>query len=162
MVECRKKLVPEDSMELARACLICRTHDYYISGPVQSCMYRDIGKEERANRMAELAKQLDVIASLVAKSPGPWAAGKEPSFADAALVPTATFMEHILPKYFGWNDVLSKRGMGKWWEAVLADDACAAVHQEVKEALQGWEEQGRFDKVGVTEHVKDSSFQWAY
>jgi glutathione S-transferase len=33
---------------------------------------------------------------------GPFVAGAEPSTADAALFPTWVFIEHILPKHFGW------------------------------------------------------------
>ena len=118
----------------------------------------------RADQLAEVAKQLDVIEGVMnLRTDGPFVGGREPSTADAALFPTYVFIEYILPKHFGWKDVWAGRPTtAKWFEAMKLDTCGARVYGEVRGGLEAWEENGRWDTVGVTEAVKDTSFKWAY
>ena len=60
-------------------------------------------------------------------------AGREPSTADAALFPTYVFMEYLLPKLFGWDDIFAKRPRTReWWDAMRTDTCGARVYDEVR------------------------------
>ena len=156
-------LIPQDPEMRAIASLATRIHDTYIVS-IQGAMYRgpmDIA--DRADKIAEIAKQLDVLEGILEVRAAPFVAGDAPTFADAALFPTFVFMEFILPRHFGWADVFAGRPKLKaWWAAMCADTQCARVKDEVGSALQAWEDGGRFTKVGVEEHVKDTSYKWAF
>jgi len=158
------KLIPEDPEVRAIAALATRIHDQYLA-PIQGCMYRGpMDVEARADGISQIAKQMDVLESVAAltKNDGPFLAGAERSFADAALFPTWVFIEYILPKHFGWRDAFEGRpNLSAWFDAMRADDAAARVYDEVRGGLEAWEESGRWAKVGVEEHVKDDRFEWA-
>lgn len=158
------ELIPEDPETRAICALATRIHDLYVV-PIQGCMYRaGYDVKTRADQLAEVAKQLDVIEGVMSlRTDGPFVAGREPSTADAALFPTYVFIEYILPKHFGWKDVWAGRPTtAKWFEAMRVDTCGARVYGEVRGGLEAWEENGRWDTVGVTEAVKDTSFKWAY
>ena len=158
------ELIPEDPETRAVCALATRIHDLYVV-PIQGCMYRaGYDVKTRADQLAEVAKQLDVIEGVMnLRTDGPFVGGREPSTADAALFPTYVFIEYILPKHFGWKDVWAGRPTtAKWFEAMKLDTCGARVYGEVRGGLEAWEENGRWDTVGVTEAVKDTSFKWAY
>ena len=158
------ELIPEDPETRAICALATRIHDLYVV-PIQGCMYRaGYDVKTRADQLAEVAKQLDVIEGVMnLRTDGPFVGGREPSTADAALFPTYVFIEYILPKHFGWKDVWAGRPTtAKWFEAMKLDTCGARVYGEVRGGLEAWEENGRWDTVGVTEAVKDTSFKWAY
>ena len=157
-------LIPDDPESRAVAALATRIHDVYLV-PIQGCMYRaGYEPEARAKDIAEIAKQMDVIEGIMGlRTDGPFIAGAEPSTADAALFPTWVFIEHCLPKHFGWNDVFTGRPRTAAWWTAMRDDTCGArVYDEVKGGLEAWEENGRWATVGVEDHVKDTSHKWAY
>lgn len=158
-------LIPDDPETRAVAALATRIHDVYVV-PIQGAMYRGpMDIEARAEGIAQIAKQLDVIENIMGlRTDGPFIAGAEPSTADAALFPTWVFIEHILPKHFGWTDgvFVGRPKTEAWWKAMCADTCGARVLEEVRGGLEAWEESGRFVKVGVEEHVKDTSHKWAY
>jgi glutathione S-transferase len=158
------ELIPEDPETRAICALATRIHDLYVV-PIQGCMYRaGYDVKTRADQLAEVVKQLDVIEGVMnLRTDGPFVGGREPSTADAALFPTYVFIEYILPKHFGWTDVWAGRPTtAKWFEAMKLDTCGARVYGEVRGGLEAWEENGRWDTVGVTEAVKDTSFKWAY
>lgn len=131
----------------------------------EGAMYRGpMDVAMRAEGIASIAKQLDVIEGIMSLCPdGPFIAGAEPSTADAALFPTWVFIEYILPKHFGWADVFGGRPhTKKWWDAMCVDTCGARVLEEVRGGLLAWEESGRWAKVGVDEAVKDREYVWAY
>ena len=165
-------LLPAESPERRAVCaLATRVHDQYVV-PIQGVMYRGpMPIEQRAEGIAAIAKQLDakqldVIEGVmkIYADEGPFVAGAEPSTADAALFPTYIFMDHCLTRHFGWRDGVfrDRPESERWWCAMRADTCGARVYDEVKGGLEKWEDAGRFETVGVTEHVKDGSFTWAY
>ena len=130
----------------AFAALATRLHDVYL-GPLQGCMYKEMAAAQRAAQLAELHRQLGVLETAL-DAEGPYVAGAELCAADAALFPTFVFYTHMLPKRFGWADVFAdKPRLRRWWDAMCADKAAAAVRAEMREALGGWDEAGRWDKV---------------
>ena len=157
------ELKPEDPETRAICALATRIHDVYIV-PIQGCMYRGpMDVKTRADQLADVAKQLDVIEGAMSLRDGPFVAGREPSTADAALFPTYVFIEYILPKHFGWKDVFAGRPRtAEWWEAMRLDTCGARVYGEIRGGLESWESNGRWQTVGVTDAVKDASFKWAF
>ena len=167
-------LIPEDPNQRALASLLTRIHDVYIA-PVQGCMYRGpMPASRRAEDLAVVAKQMDVVERVLADAArertdraasldGPFACGAEPCFADAALFPTYVFLERILPRYFGWDDVWARRPRTEAWFRAVAGDACGArVLGEIRAGLDDWHDAGRWETTGVLEAVKDDRFTWKY
>jgi glutathione S-transferase len=124
-------------------------------------MYKQMDKAQRAAQLAALVQQMDVLeAALV---PGPFLAGGSMSTADGALAPTFAFITHILPRYFGWEDVFAGRPkLAAWWAAVSADPAAARVLGEVRGGLEGWGASERWSQLGISEQLLDGSFKWRY
>jgi glutathione S-transferase len=175
-------LIPEDPDQRALASLITRVHDVYIA-PVQGCMYRGpMPVEKRAEDLQTVKKQMDVVERVFADAArtrrpqsqslksgndvhddGPFVCGSQPCFADAALFPTYVFLERILPRYFGWDDVFAERPRTKkWFHAMCADAGGERVLGEIRAGLDDWHDAGRWETTGVLEAVKDDRFTWKY
>ncbi|KAK3289592.1 hypothetical protein CYMTET_2986 [Cymbomonas tetramitiformis] len=154
-------LIPSTQEARATANLATRVHDIYIASGLQGCMYKSMDIEERAAKIAELAKQLDVLEGIVEGSP--YIVGDTPSLADAALFPTFVFFTYILPSQFGWTDVFASRPKLKaWWEHMCKDDCGKRVHGEVLGGLEAWAANDRWNKLGIAEQVKDTNYKWEY
>ena len=136
-------LLPAESPERRAVCaLATRVHDQYVV-PIQGVMYRGpMPIEQRAEGIAAIAKQLDVIEGVmkIYADEGPFVAGAEPSTADAALFPTYIFMDHCLTRHFGWRDGVfrDRPESERWWCAMRADTCGARVYDEVKGGLEKW------------------------
>ena len=163
---------PEDR---ARAALIERLHDLYIASPnssdpsvtaKQGCMYKGvdlIDAPARAAKLAELWKQLGVLEGLVR---GPFAAGESLTEADFALWPTlSSFLPFMLPKVFGWGNVMDDADhlprLKAWHAAVGALPAAQRVREEVLGALKGWEESGRFEPI-LAQVAANPDLKWRF
>jgi glutathione S-transferase len=130
----------------AGATLLTRLHDTYL-GPLQGAMYKEMDAAARARDLAELARQLRVLEAAM-DAAGPYAAGGALSSADAALFPTFVFYTHMLPAKFGWRSVFTdKPRLERWWGAMCAEPAAAAVRADIQAGLAKWEEAARWDKV---------------
>ncbi|GLC43872.1 hypothetical protein PLESTF_001405100 [Pleodorina starrii] len=153
-------LVAATPEERARAALITRIHDVYIV-PIQGAMYRSMDcVETRAAQIGQIAFQLDVLEGLVR---GPYAAGSQVTAADAALFPTFVFFEFMLPAYFGWSDVFAGRPkLAAWWAHMKQDPVAAKIMEEVRGGLQGWAANNRWREQGISDHVANTNYKWAY
>ena len=60
--------------------------------------------EERHLKIQELHKQIGILEGIIQ---GPFVVGTSPTTADAALFPTFVFMNFMLPRFFGWEDVFA-------------------------------------------------------
>lgn len=89
-------------------------------------MYRDMEIAERAALMKRLAFQLDVLDSLIK---GPYVSGSQMGLADAALFPTLTFCNFILPEFFGWQHDFKGKQLQAYWETMKADDKASKVRK---------------------------------
>ena len=157
-------LIPDDPETRAVVALATRIHDVYVV-PIQGCMYRGpMDVAQRAEGVAAVAKQLDALEGVMSlRTDGPFVAGREPSTADAALFPTYVFVEYLLPKLFGWDDVFAGRPRTReWWNAMRADTCGARVYDEVRGGLEAWDAAGRWAKVGIEDAVKDDAHRWSY
>lgn len=144
----------------AHAQLMVAVHDLYIASPNasdpsvtanQGCCYKSVEQIDapsRALKLAEIAKQLNVIEGLVI---GPFAVGDEPTEADITLYPTlGVFLPYLVGRVFGWPCLTSPESHPKlsaWCAAVESLPAAARIKDEMLPALQQWEANGRFDPI---------------
>lgn len=152
-------LIPDTPEQRARATLVARIHDLYIA-PIQGCMYKDMmSVEQRHADLKNLAFHLDVLEKMIE---GPFVCGESISFGDGAIFPTFVFMTYILPKYFGWKSVFTGRPkLERWWNTVTKDADAAKVISEIQKGLEAWDASERWEKKGIKEQVKDTTFDWS-
>lgn len=154
-------LLPPTPELRAKAQLAGRIHDLYIQ-PLQGCMYKKMDAAARCEQLQSIDFQLDVLEGIFDEANGPFVAGSEISFGDAALFPTFVFFTEILPKHFGWPTVFSGRPkLERWWAAVQKDAEAARVIGEMRAGLADWEAQKRWDTLGISAQVADGSFNWS-
>jgi len=155
----------------ALAAQINAIHDLYVASPnasdprvtaTQGCMYKPvdvIDADSRALKVAEIAKQLDVLEGLMK---GPFCVGEDMTEADLAMYPTFIFFVVMLPKVFGWPDVFHARPKLKTWMKHMETlEPVQQVKAEVEGGLQNWEQQKRFDS--IIEQIKAApGLKWVY
>mmetsp|Transcript_58546 Transcript_58546/g.104092 ORF Transcript_58546/g.104092 Transcript_58546/m.104092 type:complete len:198 (-) Transcript_58546:92-685(-) len=146
-------------------------HDLYIASAnssdprvtaTQGCMYKPvdlIDAESRASKVAEIAKQLDVLEGLVK---GPFCVGEDMTEADLAMYPTFIFFKVMLPRVFSWPDVFHARPkLKKWMHHMETLEPVRRVKAEVEGGLQNWETQKRFEP--IIEQIKAApALKWVY
>lgn len=169
-------LIPESLEQRAYANLAVRVHDQYVV-PIQGCMYRGpMPVPKRAEDLKQIAKQMEIIEGILrdaassrsksddAGADGPFIAGRDPCYADAALFPTYVFVERILPKYFGWDaDVFGEAPRTKTWFNALARDAGGSrILHEIRNGLDDWDVAKRWETTGVLDAVRDETLKWKY
>jgi len=104
-----------------------------------------------------MRKQLDVLEGLAASGagigPGPYiAGGSEPTLGDCTLLPTAIFIDHMLPKFSNDPSAVATAVFGpavqKWFSYMTEQDPVGVrVAREVKGGLEQWEGKGRWDAI---------------
>lgn len=147
-------LIPTTPESRGLASLVVRIHDLYIA-TIQGCMYKPMETAEaRAAQIKELSFYLDVVEHVVAQSPGPFICGEKISYVDSALMPTFVFLLHMLPKYFFWKSVFTKRPrLEQWWNALASDAEAQRVIDEVQGGLNEWEAVNRWTDKGIVQQI---------
>ena len=71
------------------------------------------------------------------------------------VVSDFVFMTHLLPKYFGWENVFDGRpSLERWYKHMSTEDACAKkIKMEVMGGLMAWDESDRYEKNGLVAAV---------
>ena len=152
--------MPSSASARARSDLLCRLHDMYITS-IQGCLYKATPPfgifGSRLDAIAELKRQLRVLND-AADAEGPFLAGAELSLADATVFPTLVFVTHMLPLYedIDLAGVLGPRVNTWYMHMQTADAEFKRVHQEIKSALVGWSDKGRWNKI-LHAGAKDSA-----
>eukprot|EP00667_Euglena_gracilis_P019457 EG_transcript_20863 len=124
------RLLGATPLERAEVALLTRYHDLYLA-PVQGAMYRAMGAEERRAGLQQIHQQLRVIEGRARAAP--YLAGSEPTAADAALFPTAVFLNFILPRHFGWASAFDGcPKLAQWFDFLSRDPQGARVRAEVE------------------------------
>ena len=109
-----------------------------------------IDAPNRAMKVAELAKQLDVLEGLVV---GPYCVGDQITESDMALFPTFQMFLFMLPYVFGWGDILANRPHLKGWlENMEQLEPAKRVKQEMLE--------GKHQKVKILSMKIQNSNVW--
>ena len=136
------ELKPEDPETRAICALATRIHDVYIV-PIQGCMYRGpMDVKTRADQLAEVAKQLDVIEGAMSLRDGPSEREGAVNRRRCAVPDVRVHRVHP-PKHFGWKDVFVGRPRtAEWWEAMRLDTCGARVYGEIRGGLESWESNG--------------------
>lgn len=67
-----------------------------------AAMYRLMDIEDRANKIKEIARILNLLEEYFEE--GPYFLGNEMSMADICWMPSFCYMTSLLPTYFGWID----------------------------------------------------------
>ena len=92
-------------------------------------MYKDMDITERADKLKRLAFQLNVLSSIIK---GPYVSGNDMGLADAALFPTLTFCNFMLPEIFGWKQAFTGSKLQAYWDFMQADaDASQVRHRTI-------------------------------
>ena len=103
-------------------------------------MYKDMDIAERATNLKRLSFQLNVLNSIIK---GPYVSGNDMGLADAALFPTLTFCNYMLPEVFGWKQAFTGSKLQAYWEFMQADADASQVQMPHitthKEAIASWQ-----------------------
>jgi glutathione S-transferase len=133
--------LPGTPAERARARLISRIHDVYLSSAVTT-LFRNLNPAKRdaaavAGAMTSLATGFGYLEHFVAASP--YAAGSQPSLADCALLPSIMILRKTVLPAYDINDPTAGAGsLGRWWSACEAGPVTAPFMQEYSSAVDGF------------------------
>eukprot|EP00892_Ulva_mutabilis_P011410 jgi/Ulvmu1/8641/UM046_0046.1 len=155
-------VVPDSPEKRAQAQFIVQYLDLYF-GRAMVAMYKPMEVHARAEGLADINNILDDLERLCASSSGgPWLCGGDMTTADVAAFPHFVFMTFMLPRFFGWHVFAGRPALADWWGSIRQDLNVKRVIDEMLPPLQGWEEDGRWDNIGATEHVKNPEYKWTY
>ena len=131
----------------AKARLIAQLLDVYI-GPHHLYMYKPI-EGDRVEGVNKMKAGFDAIEHVLDKN-GPYALGRELSIADCCLWGNWAFYDFMLPTFFGWNPIEGRPKLQAWREKMGNEsNAAREVYTSVFEALGGWWDNGRWNKLGM-------------
>ena len=92
-------------------------------------MYKDMDIAERADKLKRLAFQLNVLSSIIK---GPYVSGNDMGLADAALFPTLTFCNFMLPEIFGWKQAFTGSKLQAYWDFMQSDADASQVRRHTQ------------------------------
>lgn len=132
---------PGSPLERARARLISRVHDVYVS-PHASVLFRNMNPKTRdaaavAAAMPALETGFGYLEHFVAATP--FAAGDQLSLADCTLLPSFLIMRKTAFPMFGMTDPTAAAGpLGRWWSVIEADPVTGPFLQEYGAAVDAF------------------------
>jgi glutathione S-transferase len=130
-----------DPMERARARLISRIHDVYVS-PHSSVLFRNLNPAKRdeaavATAKASIETGFGYLAHFITASP--FAAGSRLSLADCTLLPSFAIKRKTAFPAFGVPDPTAGQGtLGRWWSACEADPVAGPFLEEYSAAVDAF------------------------
>lgn len=133
--------LPGTPAERARARLIARIHDVYLS-PAVSTLFRNLNPAKRDEAAVAGAKSaaetgFGYLEHFVVATP--FAAGSRLSLADCALLPTFVLLRKTAFPAFGLTDPSAGTGaLGRWFAACEADPLSGAFMQEYSIAVDAF------------------------
>jgi glutathione S-transferase len=133
--------LPGTAAERARARLISRIHDVYLSSAVTT-LFRNLNPAKRdeaavASAKASAETGFGYLEHFVAASP--YAAGSQPSLADCALLPSIMILRKTAFPAYGLADPTAGSGaLGRWWSACEADATIAPFIKEYSVAVDAF------------------------
>lgn len=128
-------------LERARARLVSRIHDVYVS-PHAGTLFRNMNPKTRdaaavAAAIPALGTGFGYLQHFVTATP--FAAGDQLSLADCTLLPSFLIMRKTAFPMFGIADPTAGDGpLGRWWSAVEADPLTGAFLTEYGAAVDGF------------------------
>ena len=133
--------LPGTPAERARARLISRIHDVYLSSAVTT-LFRNLNpakRDEAAVASAKVSAEtgFGYLEHFVVASP--FAAGSQLSLADCALLPSIMILRKTAFPAFGMSDPTAGNGpLGRWWSACEADAVAAPFMKEYSTAVDAF------------------------
>ena len=133
--------LPGSPEERARARLISRIHDVYVS-PQATILFRNMNPKTRdaaavTAAVSALGTGFSYLQHFVTASP--FAAGDQLSLADCTLLPSFLIMRKTAFPLFGIADPTSGEGsLGRWWSVVEADPVTGPFLQEYGAAVDAF------------------------
>lgn len=139
--------IPKTAEKRALARLSSRLYDLYI-GPYQYGLYRDVTREERQKCFELGRKGIQVLESVIQAAP--FVAGERISLGDVALFPSLLFWVYLAPRYYDWDPLENLPKLSGWFHFMKTESSAAEkVYLQVMQGLQTWENNGRFEKMGL-------------
>lgn len=158
----------ETPEERALCALSTKIFDTYMQ-PIQGCLYRVAeSAEQRASELKVIDENLHTLEDYC--SGGEYFCGDSPSSADMSLFPSFVFFEFMLERHFDWKDWgYDKPKLKSWYEHLKSSGGdeneftkhTRRVYDEIFQALEAWEEGGRWETTGVNAHKKEE-YKWVY
>lgn len=141
----QKPLLPKDPEARARVRSVTRFHDLYLEPPLRALFPQVSAKEKDqkfiGEKLTEIKTRLDQLETLL--SNGPYALGAAFTLADCALVPTAFFLNLMLPMIGGPAFTEGHPKIAAWWTKVQERPTVQKVLAEQQEALMQMMQTGR-------------------
>jgi glutathione S-transferase len=136
-------LRPDDVYERAQARQIAQIGDFYILGPL-FVLLPMMDPKDRVQHVVEeqvalLKKNLALLEKTMVDAGydgGGYAVGKRLSLADCALVPALFVAVNIAPAFGMAKPLEATPKLVAYWQAILKDEHCARVHEEMIEGLK--------------------------
>jgi len=133
--------LPGSPEERARARLISRIHDVYVS-PQATILFRNLNPARRdaaavTGAQASIEAGFGYLAHFVAAAP--YAAGSQLSLADCTLLPSLLILRKTAIPAFGLADPTAGSGpLGRWWSTVEADPVTGPFLEEFSAAVDAF------------------------
>ena len=130
--------LPGGAEERARARLISRIHDVYVS-PHVTVLFRNLKPATRdaaavASATTSVATGFGYLEHFMTASP--FAAGSQLSLADCTLLPSFLILRKTVFPAFGMPDPTAGQGtLGRWWTAIEADPVSGPFLKEYTAAV---------------------------
>lgn len=130
--------LPGDALDRARARLISRVHDMYLTS-AESTLFRNLNPSSR-DEAAVAAARSSVEAGFGYLShfvrAAPFAAGSQLSLADCTLIPSLALFRKVLLPAYGLTDPIAGTGsLARWWSACGADPVAGPFIGEYSTAV---------------------------
>jgi len=133
--------LPGTALERARARLVSRIHDVYLSAGVGT-LFRNLNparRDEAAVASAKAAAEtgFGYLEHFVTASP--YAAGSRLSLADCALLPSIVILRKTAFPAYGMQDPTAGAGsLGRWWSACTTDPVTGPFIEEYSAAVDAF------------------------
>ncbi len=136
-------LRPADDFERAQARQISQIADFYLLGPLFVLLPmmnpKDRVQSVVDDEVARLKKHFALLETTMADAGydgGRYALGDRLTLADCALVPALFVTVNILPAFGMTTPLEATPKLVAYWQAILKDEHCARVHEEMMEGLK--------------------------
>lgn len=132
---------PTDPLARARARLVARVHDIYVS-PHSSALFRNLNPTGRDPVAVDAAKQglvagFGYVEHFVSASP--YAAGPLLSVADCTLLPSLALLRKTAFPAFQLTDLTTGSGrLAQWWKNISADPVAGAFLKDYDAAVDAF------------------------
>jgi glutathione S-transferase len=133
--------LPGDALDRARARLISRVHDMYLTS-AEAMLFRNLNPASRdeaavATAKASIETGFEYLSHFVRAAP--YAAGSQLSLADCTLLPSLALFRKVLLPAYGLTDPTAGAGnLGRWWSACGADPVAGPFIEEYSAAVDAF------------------------